>query len=309
MNKELKVREIIDRFDLKILSCTKEELKEGKILSFGFNRAGIELAGYSIHERLNRAVLLGRKENEFIKQMKEEDRNKSFDNLVKKRPVVIILSQSFEDLDIIKHCDKYDVLLLKSENMSSTEIHESIGAYISERLAPSETLHGVALEIFGEGVLIQGESGVGKSEIALELIKRSHTFIGDDAIDVSKIAGRIFAKPNKVTKNFIEVRGLGILNVSRMFGIEKIKYSTNLSLVIKLIKIEDNKKVNFERVGNEQQFITMQKIQIPVYVFPVTSGRNMADLIESAVIDLKLRREGYNSAEEFMKNLNEINKE
>lgn len=309
MNKELKVREIIDRFDLKILSCTKEGLKEGKILSFGFNRAGIELAGYSIHERLNRAVLLGRKENEFIKQMKEEDRNKSFDNLVKKKPVVIILSQSFEDLDIIKHCDKYGVLLLKSENMSSTEIHESIGAYISERLAPSETLHGVALEIFGEGVLIQGESGVGKSEIALELIKRSHTFIGDDAIDVIKIAGRIFAKPNKVTKNFIEVRGLGILNVSRMFGIEKIKYSTNLSLVIKLIKIEDNKKVNFERVGNEQQFITMQKIQIPVYVFPVTSGRNMADLIESAVIDLKLRREGYNSAEEFMKNLNEINKE
>lgn len=309
MSNELIVNELIEKFELKVLSCKDENLKNGKILSFGFNRAGIELAGFSVHERLNRAVLLGRKENEFIKQMKLEEKNNSFENLVKKRPVVIILSQSFEDDDIIKHCDNYKVLLLKSENMSSTEIHESIGAYISEKLAPSETLHGVALEIFGEGVLIQGESGVGKSEIALELIKRSHTFIGDDAIDVSKVAGRIFAKPNKVTRNFIEVRGLGILNVSRMFGIEKIKYSTNLSVVIKLIKVEDSKKISFERIGKEQQFLIMQKIKIPVYIFPVTSGRNMADLIESAVIDLKLRKEGYNSADEFMQNLNKINKE
>jgi len=170
-------------------------------------------------------------------------------------------------------------------------------------LAEYTTIHGTFINIFGTGVLIQGESGVGKSETALELIKRGHIFIADDAVDITNLAGRLFGKANIIAGNFIEVRGVGILNVSRMYGIEKTAPSSNIDVVIELAKITDmTEDQNFERIGTKNKTKNIMGTKIPYYRLPITPGRNMADLIETVVIDLKLKNDGYNSAQEYIDN-------
>jgi HPr kinase/phosphorylase len=149
---------------------------------------------------------------------------------------------------------------------------------------------------------------VGKSELAMELIKKGHIFVADDAIDVANVAGRLFGIPNAIANNFIEVRGLGVLNIPKMFGVEKIQNSSNVDLIIELVRDDNVNTQTFERVGNNTQYQYVEKVKIPYYKLPITPGRKMSDLIESAVVDFKLKERGYNSGEEFIKNFNKINK-
>jgi HPr kinase/phosphorylase len=161
--------------------------------------------------------------------------------------------------------------------------------------------------VFGVGVLIEGKSGVGKSETALELVKKGHMFVADDAVDITNVSGKILAKPNPVAGRFIEIRGLGILNVSQMFGIEKTAPTSNIDVIVEMIK-EEGSDINFERVGNVNKTKTLEKVKIPYYSLPITPGRKMSDLIEAAVIDFKLKRHGYNSARDYISNFNKINR-
>jgi HPr kinase/phosphorylase len=151
------------------------------------------------------------------------------------------------------------------------------------------------------GVLIEGKSGVGKSETALELVKKGHMFIADDAVDIATISGKILAKPNPVAGRFIEIRGLGILNVSQMFGIEKTAPMSNIDVIVEMVK-EEGSDVNFERIGSANKTKLLEKVKVPYYCLPITPGRKMSDLIEAAVIDFKLKQHGYNSAKEYMSN-------
>ena len=156
------------------------------------------------------------------------------------------------------------------------------------------------------GILIQGDSGIGKSEIALQLLKRGAVFVADDAVDITNINSQLLAKPNQIAKTFMEVRGIGIINVARMFGVLKIRKQCIIDIVINLSKVEKLSQKYFERVGQKQTFITLSNVNIPFYNIPVTIGRDISDMIEAVVGDFKLKQEGYNSANEFIQHVKQI---
>ena len=158
----------------------------------------------------------------------------------------------------------------------------------------------------GVGILIQGDSGIGKSEIALQLLKRGAVFVADDAVDITNINSQLLAKPNQIAKTFMEVRGIGIINVARMFGVLKIRKQCIIDIVINLSKVEKLSQKYFERVGQKQTFITLSNVNIPFYNIPVTIGRDISDMIEAVVGDFKLKQEGYNSANEFIQHVKQI---
>ncbi|CAF0760593.1 unnamed protein product [Didymodactylos carnosus] len=266
----------------------------------GLNRAGIELSGNRVYQNLYRLVLLGQKEHDYLQTLTTSIRKERYELVLSLKPPAILLSKNFVDPALVKLCEQHGIPLLRSETMSSSDLQTTIGSFLAEELMPFNMIHGVLLEMSGEGILIQGPSGIGKSEIALELMKKGHMLIGDDAIAVGRISQRLLGKADAIVRNFMEVRGLGILNVSRMFGIDRIKRSTYISACVELIKTDNDKHVDFERVGSEQQMMMIEGVKVPYYRFPVSPGRKVADLIEAAVIDLKLRREGHNSAQEFL---------
>jgi HPr kinase/phosphorylase len=175
-------------------------------------------------------------------------------------------------------------------------------------MAEYRTIHGTLINVYGVGVLLQGESGVGKSEIALELVRKGHLFVADDAVDVANLADRLLGKPNAIANKFIEVRGLGILNIPRMLGIEKTQDTSNIDVIIELV-VDDKKVLQFERLGAELKSKQLEKVLIPHYKLPITPGRKMSDLIETAVIDLKLKQHGYSSAKNYMENYKKVNRE
>jgi HPr kinase/phosphorylase len=154
---------------------------------------------------------------------------------------------------------------------------------------------------------LQGKSGVGKSEAALELVRRGHIFVADDAVDVSKVADRLYGRANLIAQSFIEVRGLGVLNIARMFGIEKTKDSTDIGVIIEIVRDEDN-KVEFERIGRNLKYKLVEKVKVPYYCLPLTAGRKTSDLIEATVIDVKLKQHGYNSAQDYINRFRKINR-
>jgi HPr kinase/phosphorylase len=301
----LTVKRIIEKFDLKVVAG--ESKIDNVIEIHGLNRGGIELSGNTVDTHLKRIVLLGTKEKNFLDTLSDDIKVKRYRNLIEKHPPAIIISSNYEDAVVANLCEEYNIPLLKS-SMGSSEITITIGNYLSEQLVKRKTIHGTLMEIYGEGILILGESGIGKSEIAMELIKKGHMFIADDAVAVGRIGGSLNGIADAVAKNFIEVRGLGILNVSRMFGIEKIKSQTNIMAVVELIRPEKGNQ-DFERIGSSQNYKSIEGVNINYYKFPVTPGRKISDLIESAVVDLKLKREGYNSANEFMLNLEKVKNE
>jgi HPr kinase/phosphorylase len=174
-------------------------------------------------------------------------------------------------------------------------------------MAEYTTIHGTLVSVYGVGVLLQGESGVGKSEVALELVRKGHLFIADDAVDVTNLADRLYGRPNAIANKFIEVRGLGILNIPRMLGIEKTQDSSVIDVVIELV-LDDKKTMQFERLGDHLNVKVLEKVQVPYYKLPITPGRKMSDLIETAVIDLKLKQHGYSSAEDYMDNYEKVNR-
>jgi HPr kinase/phosphorylase len=183
-----------------------------------------------------------------------------------------------------------------------------VAAWINEQMAEYKMIHGTLVSVYGMGVLLQGESGVGKSELALELVRKGHIFVADDAVDVTNLADRLYGKPNAVANKFIEVRGLGILNIPKMLGIEKTQDSTNIDLIIEIIN-DANRQIEFDRLGNKQQYKMIENVKVPYYRLPVTPGRKMSDLVETAVIDLKLKQQGYSSAEDYIRNFKKFSKQ
>ncbi|MDE7433999.1 MAG: hypothetical protein K2M43_02640 [Mycoplasmoidaceae bacterium] len=178
---------------------------------------------------------------------------------------------------------------------------------MNTQLANYTLIHGTLINVYGIGVLIQGESGVGKSEVAMELVKKGHLFVADDAVDVTSIGGKLHAKPNDISSSFIEVRGIGILNVPKMFGVEKVERSSDIDLVIELKKVEGTiSRQGFDRVGNQIKYKKLVGEKVPYYSLPVTPGRKMSELVEAAVIDFKLKLDGYSSAQEYQKNYRKV---
>lgn len=304
--KILKVKKLANQFHFQYLY---EPTEPRPITVPGLYRAGLELAGQRIFDKLECLIIWSSIENNFLASLNAKTQEILLKKIIAAEPPAILLTKNFKLTDLIVKMAKGSRVSVLKTNERSFDTHLKISNFIDEHLVEWETVHGSLVNIYGRGVLITGPSGIGKSEITLELIKKNHIFIADDAVDVSYYSGILHGKPSRVAKNFIEIRGLGILNVPKMFGIEKVNDECDIDIIIELKPIEKIADSEMDRIGRDMKFTKLRGIQVPYYLIPVSSGRNISDLIESAVIDNKLKRNGYNSSEEYIKHYESILKE
>ncbi|MGL5268188.1 MAG: HPr(Ser) kinase/phosphatase [Spiroplasma sp.] len=302
--KNLTVKDIIKKFDLKVLYQNKEiPLDKRLITTLGVNRGGLELSGFK-SKRIalaRRVMLLSSKESEYISTLKSVNYESQFVNILEEHIPAIFVTINFKySKKLYEVAEKLNSKVPIIQFFSNTsEFNSTVSLYITERLASSTCVHGTLINIFGCGVLIMGPSGIGKSETALDLIRSGHLFIGDDSIDILKVNNKIIGKSNKMFTNLIEIRGIGILDVTKMYGYHVILPETQIHLIIKLISDNSSSWGKIDRLGTNLKFQKYFDIKISKMEIPVTPARNLADLIESAVISLKLRAAGQDSAIKF----------
>ncbi len=266
------------------------------------SRPGLIFAGYEPYFDSNRINFLGKSEIEYINSFSADERFKRVDLFMSKSPACVIISRGLpcpqEFLDL---APKYGVTVLRTAETTSRSM-AAIIAYLNVELAERITRHGVFVEVYGEGVLILGDSGVGKSETAVELIKRGHRLIADDAVEIKKTGSKtiVGSAPDNI-RHFIELRGIGIINARRIFGMGAVKLNEKIDMVIQL-EPWDSEKV-YDRMGIENEYTQILGVNVPYTVVPVKPGRNLAVIIEVAAMNNRQKKMGYNAARELMHNL------
>lgn len=265
-------------------------------------RPGLILTGYEDYFDPERIQLLGLTEIGYLNGLSASQRQQCLERYMSTRPAAIVITRNLEPVEgLLKAAEKYKVPVLRTSDSTSSNMSTLI-AYLGIELAERITRHGVLVEVLGEGVLIVGDSGVGKSETAVELIKRGHRLIADDAVEIRKVSTKtvVGQAPDNI-RHFIEVRGVGIINARRLYGLESVKLSEKIDMVIRL-EPWDSSKV-YDRMGLEENYINIMGIRVPATVVPVTPGRNLAVIIETAAIANRQKKMGYNAAQELMSSL------
>ena len=297
MEKVLLVKDVIKYFKYRQI-CGDEQSLNRKIEVADINRPGLELTGYFEYSQPRRVIILGGKELSYIKKMTEEKQRDSFEYLTNEHTPMILLSEDHVCPPILLEIAQKKNFPIFVSFAPTKSLMVELVSYLEENLAVFDNVHGVLMNVYGVGVLLRGKSGMGKSEIALELIKKGHILIADDRVDVARIHNKIMGEVPEILKDMLEIRGLGIINVTQMFGVTASAPRCELKLVIDL-ELWDTSKV-FDRVSNEERlYETMFGIDIPKIVFPVREGRSMAELIEAAVTDYILKERGIDCSKEF----------
>ena len=300
--KRVYLKEIKDEFNLVQITGNEESLNRWAIAP-DINRPGLELAGYDGRIELKRIVIIGNKEQDFINTLPYEKQRERFGFLTDSYTPCIIVTAGNKTPEVLKQ-----VAIEKNfpvfEHHDKTYIFTAeLTSYLSEKLAIYESMHGEMLNIYGKGVLITGESGMGKSELALDLIKRGHVLIADDVVDYAKIHNQIICKAPSNLKKLLEVRGIGILDITYMFGAQCYLEKTPLDFVIKLVTRESYKKNNNDRLAPTEKTIDLFDVKKTVLEIPVSEGKTMAPIIEAAVTNYILKNRGIDSNEEFKQNI------
>lgn len=291
------VKELVDAFDLIQITGNEESLQRSILLA-DTNRPGLELAGFFENSQLKRMIVLGDKEIAYISTMSIQRQRKAFDFLTSEATPAIIITKGHECPDVLKRCAKRKNFPVLSSISPTTRLIVDLVAFLDEQLATSQCLHGGLLSIYGKGVLIRGESGMGKSEIALELIKRGHLLVADDRVDCYRIHNKIIGKAPELLNGMLEIRGIGIINVARMFGVSSVLPKTEVNFQVNLETWKPGQ--DYDRVGiEEKKHENILGVEIPKIVVPVREGRSMAVIIESAVTNFMLSELGMDSAKEF----------
>ena len=265
-------------------------------------RPGLILAGYEDYFDPARIQLIGFTEIGYLNSLSVSQRQHCLERYFSTKPAAVVITRNLEPVKgLISKAEQYEVPVLRTSDDTSANMATLI-AYLGVELADRITRHGVLVEVLGEGVLIVGDSGVGKSETAVELIKRGHRLIADDAVEIRKVSSKtvVGQAPDNI-RHFIEVRGVGIINARRLFGLESVKLSEKIDMVIRL-EPWDSAKV-YDRMGLEENYINIMGIQVPVTVVPVTPGRNLSVIIETAAIANRQKKMGYIAAQELMQSL------
>ena len=267
------------------------------------SRPGMQLTGYFDHFDPVRLQVLGKVETSYLEKRTSEERIQIFDRLFSYRfPALLVARNFWLDEECLEMARKHNVTVLRTKEATST-IVSAIITYLKAALAPRITRHGVLMEVYGEGVLLTGDSGIGKSEAAVELLKRGHRLIADDAVEIKRVAVKslVGTAPNLI-RNYIELRGIGIINVAKLFGIGAIKADNEINLVVNIVPW--NTHENYDRLGLEDQYTDILGVQIPMNIIPITPGRNLAVILEVAAMNNRQRRMGYNAALEFTEQIN-----
>jgi HPr kinase/phosphorylase len=292
---------IIENHSLEVVYIPKSA-DEIKINTNEINRPGIVLAGYVDYFDPLRVQILGWTELGFLQNMSDDDREKALGYWLSLHPAAAVVTRGLEIPDyFIDACKKYEVPLLRTKQETSAFLAALIN-FLNRELAPRITRHGVFVEVYGEGILIVGESGAGKSETAIELIKRGHRLIADDAVELRKVSDTTIEGSSPINiRHFIELRGIGIINARRVFGMGAVKPTEKVDMVIQLEEWDSTKA--YDRLGLDNEYTKILDIKVPVITVPITPGRNLAVIVETAAMNNRQKKMGYNGAKELMHSL------
>ena len=281
-----------------------EEMDEIKVVCSNVNRPGLILVGFFEYFDKDRIQIIGKVEQTFIRNMDKKTKKEVLDKLFSSGiPAVIITRDMEPDEDMLAAAEKYGVPLLSTKDNTSrfmSELIRRLGVW----LAPRITRHGVLVEVYGEGMLILGDSGVGKSEAAIELLKRGHRLVADDAVEIKKVSSEtLVGSSPAIRKHYIELRGIGIVNVKNIFGMGAVKDTEKIDLVVKLEPWKNG--FEYDRLGVENEYAEILGVKKPQLTIPVRQGRNLAVILEVAAMNNRQKRMGYNAANELYQRLNE----
>lgn len=298
-DKKVTVREIVDFFKFEQLTGDDHSLDRWTIVP-DVNRPGFELCGFYKATEPRRIVVIGNKESEFIKNMSEADQRARFPLLTDGLTPALIITKNNELPPILKEVAEATDFPILRTSLETYRLMADIITFLDEKLAPEDTLSGVLMAIHGVGVLLTGESGMGKSETALELIRQGNVLISDDRVDVQHIHNSVIGHAPDIIKGLLEIRGIGIIDVEKMFGAMALADKAEVSLVIKLVPYEPDAEYN--RIGDETlRYTRILDVLVPTINLPVSAGRNTSTLVESAVTNFRLQQAGFNSSDEIRK--------
>ena len=296
------LKKLIEEFKLETLYIP--EGRKIKITQPEVNRPGLALSGFFEFFDPNRVQLFGNAEHQYIASLSKKERLYRLEQFAVHHPPVIILTTNLSVFDEIEYvAKKYGIAILRTSETTSA-FQASLIASLNIHLAPRITRHGVFVEVYGEGILIFGESGVGKSETAIELVKRGHRLIADDAVEIKRVSSKtLVGTAPEIIRHYVELRGIGIVDVRRIFGMGSVKMSEKVDMIVKLEPWDKNKI--YDRIGLETETTNILGLNIVTQTIPVRPGRNLAIILEIAAMNNRQRKMGYNTAEEFNKRMME----
>lgn len=294
----VKLSQIIDEFKLEEIyipgDAEKLLISENEV-----NRPGLQLMNFYEYFNPERLQILGKTEFAYLSSIKDEERRDIIERLFSHKIPALIITRELECFpEVTELAEKYQIPVLRSKDSTSNFVAALI-AFLNLNLAPRVTRHGVLVEIYGEGVLILGESGVGKSETAIELVKRGHRLVADDAVEIRKVSNisLVGTSPDNI-RHFLELRGIGIINARRLFGVGAVKVTEKIDLVVEL-ELWNPEKL-YDRMGIDSEFVSILGVNIPSLTIPVKPGRNLAVILEVAAMNHRQKKMGYNAAHELL---------
>lgn len=293
----VKLSAIVEEYDLRPV-VTPDGCGEIKIGVADINRPSLQLAGFFEYFDASRIQVIGMVEYTYLESLSSEDRYKSVERLMKEPVPAIIFTRGMEPFPEVVECAKKHMRPVYVSDYSTSRFTSAIILYLNVALAPMTQLHGVLVEVYGEGILLLGESGVGKSETAIELVKRGHRLVADDAVEIRRVSNKsLVGSAPEIIRHFIELRGIGIVDVKRLFGMGAVKDTENIDLVINLENWQQGK--SYDRLGIDVEKMDILGIEVSALTIPIKPGRNLAMIVEVAAMNARQRKMGFNAAEEL----------
>ncbi|MDL2205703.1 HPr(Ser) kinase/phosphatase [Eubacteriales bacterium OttesenSCG-928-N13] len=295
----LQISDFMQALQLTEISGSDSEFLE--IESSDINRPGLQLAGFLEHFAHMRPQLIGKVEMSYLYSLDEETRRKRLDDFFGYHPPCVIICHSMECVDgLLDAARRFNVPVFRSIDDTTLVVLRVIN-FLNTQLAPRITMHGVLVDVYGVGLLMTGESGVGKSEAALELVKRGHRLVADDVVDIQRVAaGRLVGEAPEMIRHYMEIRGVGIIDIATMYGIGSVIKSKSIDMVVHMENWQRGKE--YDRLGLTDEYEEILDVHVPKLLIPIHPGRNLAIVLEVAARNLRLKQSGYNAAKELVSN-------
>ena len=291
------LKNMVETFNMEILHKGRD-FDNTVVTISDVNRPALQLVGFYDYFDDKRLQILGRGEMRYLERMTEAERTRVFNKLLSYPFPALIIARDMEaPAELVQMAEKHDRTLLRSAE-STVDVTSKLIDYLNRAMAPQIARHGVLMNIYGQGVLILGDSGIGKSETAIELLKRGHRLVADDAVEIRRISNNLFGTAPEIIRHYIEIRGVGVIDVQQLFGMGAVQFDTEIDLVIQLEQWVDGKF--YDRLGLGEEKYAMLGVELPVVTIPVRPGRNLAGIVEIATMKNRQMKYGYNAARDFV---------
>lgn len=294
------------QLELSLENMSEDEMKKIELSESKVQVVGLSIAGFTDHLYKNRIQLFGKSESDYLRTLPMEEQLRKTETFLKEKPILVIFTYPEKPTDYFKEtAKKYNVPLM-STTMISSVFTDYIRDILNTALAPTVSLHAQLIDVLGVGMLIMGESGVGKSETSLDLVMRGHKLIADDFVEIKRLLpGRLIGSCNEIGRNFIEIRGIGLVDLQQMFGITSVASEKEIDCVVRLVSWDDIHNFDYERVGDKINYYEILGINKAYYIIPVRNGSNLSSLMEAIARDYLLKKMGFFAAQEMEKRLDD----